>query len=151
MALAAGLTVLLAAPRPAGAQYYGSPPSNLVAQATNCSVSLTWDAPATDAATVTGYRVLRAAGSEALSIRIASTRSTATSYTDLVLRAGETYSYRVQAVRNGPASPSSNLVEAAIPAGPTPTDVTVEAAPIVVTSTTADYFVLYVKHRRGRR
>ena len=37
-------------------------------------------------------------------------------------------------------------MEAAIPAGPTPTDVTVEAAPIVVTSTTADYFVLYVKH-----
>ena len=146
VALAAGLTVLLAVPRPAAAQFHGSPPSNLVAQATNCSVSLTWDAPATDAATVDGYRVLRARGSEALSTLVADTGSTATNYTDLVLRPGETYSYQVRAVRNGPASPSSNLVEAAIPAGPTPTDVTVEAAPIVVTSTTADYFVLYVKH-----
>ena len=146
VALAAGLTVLLAVPRPAAAQFHGSPPSNLVAQATNCSVSLTWDAPATDAATVDGYRVLRATGNGALSTLVANTGSTATSYTDLVPRPGETYSYQVRAVRNRPASPSSNLVQAAIPAGPTPTDVTVEAAPIVVTSTTADYFVLYVKH-----
>ena len=103
---------MLAVPRPANAQFYGSPPSTLVAQATNCSVSLTWDAPTTDAATVTSYRVLCATGSEGLSILAANTGSTATPYTALVLKGGETYSYRVQAVRNGPASPSSNLIEA---------------------------------------
>ena len=124
----------------------GLAPSNLVAQATSCSVTLTWGAPATDAATVTSYRVLRATGSEALSTLVDSTRSTATSYTDLVLQPGETYSYEVRALRDGVPSSSSNLVEAEIAAATTPTDVAVEAVPIVVTSTTADYFVLYVTH-----
>ena len=148
VALAAGLTVLLVVPAPADAQVDGLAPSNLVAQATSCSVTLTWGAPATDAATVTSYRVLRATGSEALSTLVDSTRSTATSYTDLVLQPGETYSYEVRALRDGVPSSSSNLVEAEIAAATTPTDVAVEAVPIVVTSTTADYFVLYVKHDR---
>ena len=49
------------------------------------------------------------------------------------------------------ASDDSNEVEVALPAAPTPTAVEVEAVPIVVTSTTSDYFVLYVEHEVQRR
>ena len=146
MALAAGLAVLLAVPARAHAQVDPLAPSNLVAQATSCSATLTWDAPATDAATVTSYRVLRATGGEAPSTLVANTWSTATSHQDLVLQPGETYSYEVRALRDGVLSSSSNRVEAEIPAAITPADVAVEAVPIVVTSTTADYFALYGKH-----
>ena len=49
-------------------------------------------------------------------------------------------------MRAGVASDDSNEVEVALPAAPTPTAVEVESVPIVVTSTTTDYFVLYVTH-----
>ena len=47
---------------------------------------------------------------------------------------------------SGSQPDSSNHECDGVTYNPTPTAVTVEAVPIVVTSTTADYFVLYVKH-----
>ena len=54
-----------------------------------------------------------------------------------------------------PANPPALFAQAACPgdgAAPTPVEVTVTAVPIIVdASTTADYFVLYVKHDVGGR
>ena len=83
-----------------------------------------------------------------------------------VTPAGQTHTYAVQARNSAGLSPQSNTVTATVPASeskdepvagqqnsctgnelePTPSDVQVDAVPIVVDSTTADYFVLYVSH-----
>ena len=122
-----------------------SGPTSLAAEATSC-VSLAWDAPAESAGAVTGYRILRARGTARLRTLAADTGTSATQYADSKVNAGETFSYRVVALRSGAASEESNLVEVTVPAAPTPTDVTVDAVPIVVESTTGDYFVLYLTH-----
>ena len=127
-------------------QVDASAPSNLAGKWNSCSVNLTWEVPATDALTVTGYRLLRAKGSEELSILAADTGSTGTAYSDSSIESGEIYSYQVQALRSGTASPGSNVAETQ---GPTPTPVTVGAVPIVVASTIHDYFVLYVTQNRN--
>ena len=122
-----------------------SGPTSLTAEADSC-VNLAWDAPAENADAVTGYRVLRARGTAEFSTLEADTGTSDTKYTDSGGNAGETYSYRVVALRSGAPSEESNLVVVTVPPAPTPTDVTVDAVPIVVASTTADYFVLYVTH-----
>ena len=141
----AGVLVL---PAPAVAQ--GNPaaqaPTRLTAAADSCGVNLAWDAPSQNAATVTGYRVLRAQGTGDLNTLAADTGTSATMYSDPTVDRGETYSYRVQALRSGTASAQSNLVEVSVPAVPTPVAVAVTAVPIMVPSTPADYFVLYVTH-----
>ena len=86
------------------------------------------------------------------------TGSTATTYTDTSLSPRTAYIYRVKArklQRLGEASDAANAETSEAPASqpaqlcqdgyvpPTPTDVAVTAVPIVATSTTADYFVLY--------
>ena len=119
-------------------------PSNLAAEVDSCGVSLSWDAPSEDAGSVTGYRLLRDQDGEETSIL--DTASTSTSYTDNAVSRGETYGYKVKALRADTASGDSNMVEVAVPTAPTPTTVEIEEVPIVVTSTTADYFVLYVQH-----
>ena len=65
---------------------------------------------------------------------------------------GETYVYQVKALRGAEASQGSNQASATKPHScegegfnSTPEDVPVTAVPIVVTSTTADYFVLFVR------
>ena len=122
----------------------GLAPANLTAEAVGCSVALAWDTPAEDTASVTGYRVLCAQGGAASSILVADTESTDTAYTDSTTESGETYAYRVKALRGEAASPESNVAEVELPPDPTPVEVT--QVPIVVPSTTDDYFVLYVNH-----
>ena len=87
-------------------------PSNLAAELADGRVSLNWDAPAEDAGSVTGYEVLRARGEDELTTLAADTGNTVT-YTDETADApGESYAYRVKALRGQEKSQASN--EAAI-------------------------------------
>ena len=156
-------------------------PSNLAVALVDNRVTLTWDAPAEDAASVTGYEILRRRpkeGEGALLVLVADTGSTATTYVDATANEpGVRYVYRVKAIRGSEKSSRSNYARVDLPeeadeTGPTPapaprgvnvqpsdaqaetcpdpapapTAVDVTAVPIVVESTTDDYFVLYVNH-----
>ena len=130
------------------------------------SVTLTWDDPGDDS--ITGYQVLRRSrdgeeygggqGAAEFAVVVDDTGSTATTYTDTSVGPRTGYIYRVKArelQRLGEASDAANAETSETPAPqpaqlcedgyvpPTPTDVAVTAVPIVVTSTGADYFVLY--------
>ena len=96
-------------------------PSNLAAELADGQVVLSWDAPAQDADTVTGYEVLRAEGQGELATLAADTGSTATTYTDATAAsAGTSYAYRVKAIRDGERSGASNEARALLkPARPT--------------------------------
>ena len=79
-------------------------------------VVLTWDAPEEDAGSVTGYEVLRAQGEAELTTLAADTGSADTAYTDdTATEPGETYAYRVRALRGGERSQASNRAAAFIP------------------------------------
>ena len=79
-------------------------------------VALAWDAPAEDAASVTGYEVLRAQGDGEMATLVADTGSADTTYTDdTATEAGESYAYRVKALRGQEASQPSNRAVAIIP------------------------------------
>ncbi len=92
-------------------------PSGLTAEpARGRGVALRWTAPAEDAASVTGYEVLRAQGKAELTT-LADTDSTDTTYTDeTATAAGETYAYQVKALRGEEKSQGSNYAVAGIPA-----------------------------------
>ena len=79
-------------------------------------VALAWDAPAEDAASVTGYEVLRAVGDGDMATLVADTGSADTTHTDATAtEAGELYAYRVKALRGEEASQPSNRAVAIIP------------------------------------
>ena len=107
-------------------------PSNLTAEAINSGINLSWTAPAEDAGSVTGYEILRAVGDGALSTLAADTASTATAYTDATAtEAGETYAYRVKAIRGEDRSQGSGQAQVQVPHDPVdlaPSDLT--AAPV---------------------
>ena len=115
--------------------------------------TLRWNAPAEDVSSVTGYQVLRGVAGAPLSIIEKTTGSTLTDYTDTwASRPGMTYSYQVKAVRGEELSDGSNEASVTIPQSCTdggfnvsPVHVAVTGVPIVVASTTADYFVLFVR------
>ena len=76
------------------------------------SVILTWDAPDDDS--VTGYQILRrqpSAGERSLSVYVADTGSTATSYTDTGVTAGVKYVYRVKAINSAGVGQRSKNVK----------------------------------------
>ena len=79
-------------------------------------VALSWSAPAEDAASVTGYEVLRAVGDGEMATLVADTGSAGATYTDATAtEAGESYAYRVKALRDGEASQPSGRAVAIIP------------------------------------
>ena len=96
-------------------------PSGLTAVLTDGQVVLSWDAPAEDAAAVTGYEILRAEGEGELAVLVADTGNTATAYTDdTVAAAGAGYAYRIKAVRDGERSGASGEARVRLkPARPT--------------------------------
>ncbi len=135
-----------------------------VSASTHDSVTLTWDDPGD--ALITGYQVLRRSrdassygdgeGAAEFVAVVDGTGSAATSYTDTSVTPHTRYVYRVKAKNTAGLSSQSSYVNAetaveptpapTCPGGsdpPTPVDVAVTAVPIVVASTTADYFVLY--------
>ena len=80
-------------------------PTNLAAEFVPGGVSLAWDAPAADSASVTGYEILRAVGDGAMTILVADTATTATAYTDTTATGTDkTYAYSVAALRGGQKS-----------------------------------------------
>ena len=87
-------------------------PSNLKARGSGEEVTLTWDAPAEDAGSVTGYEVLRGQGDGDLETLVTDTQSTGTDYTDSDVSGNLTdYRYQVRAQRSGEASQGSNVAE----------------------------------------
>ena len=128
-------------------------------------VMLSWQDPSDDP--ITGYQVLRGPDADSMVVIEEDTGSNSTTYTDTEPPAGQTHTYAVQARNSTGLSPQSNTVTATVPASesreepvaaqqnscpgnqlePTPSDVQVDAVPIVVTSTTAEYFVLYAQHK----
>ena len=92
-------------------------------------VNLSWTAPAEDSANVTGYEILRAVGEGDMATLAADTTSTATAYTDATAtEAGETYAYRVKAVRGEERSQASGQAQVQVPHDPAdlkPTGLTV--------------------------
>ena len=94
-------------------------PSNLTVELVDGRVSLGWDAPAEDAGSVTGYEILRARGWDDPVVLVADTGSAATAYTDETADApGESYAYRVKAVRDGERSQASDPVVIQLPVPP---------------------------------
>ena len=96
-------------------------PSGLSARAVfddavSAGVELTWEAPAQDAESVTGYEILRARGDGEPTTLVADTGSTGTSFTDAAAtEAGESYVYRVKAVRGQERSQVSEEARASVP------------------------------------
>ena len=87
-------------------------PSNLKARGSGEKVALTWDTPAKDAGSVTGYQILRGRGDGDLETLVADTQSTGTDYTDSDVSGKLTeYRYQVKALRSGEASQGSNVAE----------------------------------------
>ena len=94
-------------------------PSNLTVELVDERVSLGWDAPAEDAGSVTGYEILRARGWDDPIVLSADTASAATTYTDDTADApGESYAYRVKAIREGEPSQASDPVVIQLPEPP---------------------------------
>ena len=95
-------------------------PGNLSADpADDGGVALTWDAPAQDADSVTGYEVLRAQGGGDLATLLADTGSADTFHTDATATAaGETYSYAIIALRGEEKSQRSNQAQVQVPHDP---------------------------------
>ncbi len=87
-------------------------PSGLEVSLVENRVTLTWDAPASDAVSVTGYEVLRRRpndGEAALTTLVADTGNAETGYTDdSANEPGVRYTYRVRALRDGEQSKVSN-------------------------------------------
>ena len=96
-------------------------PSGLNAKAVyedgnSAGVELTWNAPAKDAASITGYEILRAVGEGELAILVADTGSAAVAYADAsATEPGEAYSYQVIASRGEGKSQPSNTAWAFLP------------------------------------
>ena len=87
---------------------------------------LTWDAPAEDAESVTGYRIRRRApdkGQRNLRVLVEDTGSAETTYIDTTTKNGVRYVYRVHALRGEVVSAESNFAERRYvnPATATPT------------------------------
>ena len=121
-----GLSVLFAST--AFAQ--GNPeesPSSLALSLVNGNVILTWEAPAADAGSVTGYEVLRRQPVKdpigEFHTLVGNTGSQETTYTDTSVNAGESYTYRVKALRGSTKSKWSGYARIDLP----------EAAPRSVT------------------
>ena len=96
-------------------------PDNLAAELTEGQVVLSWNAPAENPGSVTGYEILRAEGQGELATLVADTGSTATTYTDATAASdGTSYTYRVKAIRDGERSGASNEARVQLkPASPT--------------------------------
>ena len=111
---------------------------------------VSWRAPASDGGSaITGYKVQwkEAAGSWDTPADVSETTVTGKTHTITGLTDGLEYAVRVIAVNDiGDGPPSSEETCPGGGYGPDPTPVEVDAVPIVVESTTEEYFVLYVSH-----
>ena len=108
-------------------------PSSLAAELVDGQVALSWAAPAEDAASVTGYEVLRAEGEGEPAVLVADTGNADTTYTDAAPDdPGESYAYRVRAIRGEEKSADSNEARVQLP----------PAAPLYVLKAVSHDFVM---------
>ena len=171
LCLAVAMAALFVYPAHAQSGDEASAPSSLTAAIADGGVILNWSSPVQDSDSVTGYEILRRRpkeGEDRLLVLVEDTGSTATTYMDATANEpGVRYVYRVKALRGGEKSSRSNYARVDLPEetdeteptpgpvprdgapaetcpdpAPTPTAMDVTAVPIVVESTTADYFVL---------
>ena len=111
----------------------GLAPTGLTVSLVDNRVTLSWSAPAEDAGSVTGYEILRAVGEGDVATLVSDTGSTDTSYTDSTATdAGETYAYRVKAIRGEDRSQASGQAQAQLPHDP------VDLAPSGLTAQAVD-------------
>ena len=173
---AACLLFILMSPASAQDAQPPARPTGVTASTTSEAVTLAWDEPDDDSITgYQVLRRARDAksygddqGAPVFAVIADDTGSAEAEYRDSSVSPGTRYVYRVKARNARGLSPWSSYVNAetltapaihakdavpksdtdACPDGtpPTPTAVPVDAVPIVVTSTTAEYFVLYVSH-----
>ena len=124
-ALLVAASVAWAAPSSAQAGDNDRRPSGLAVELVGGLVTLSWDAPAADAGSVTGYKIVRrlplhdAVG--AFETVAQDTGDTATSWVDTeATTAGEAYAYRVVALRGDQESKRSRFARIDLPADYTP-------------------------------
>ena len=165
LALPAAACLVFILMSPASAQDAQPPaqPTGVTASTTAEAVTLAWDESDDDS--ITGYQVLRRSrdgdsygddqGAPEFVVIADDTGSAETEYRDSSVTPGTRYVYRIKA-RNAEglstwssyvdAEPKSDTGDSCPGTPPTLTAVPVDAVPIVVSSTTAEYFVLYVSH-----
>ena len=91
-------------------------PTSLAAALAGGQVVLSWDPPAEDAGSVTGYEILRGEGEDEPATLAADTGSAATTYTDATAtKASASYAYSVKAIRDGERSQASNEAVVQLP------------------------------------
>ena len=120
----------------------GNAPSGLTAELVNTDASLSWNAPAEDAGSVTGYQVSRRwtdpDDDNIVHADLFTTGSAATTWVDdAIPQSSVTYSYRVRADRDGETSGWSNeaQVEGPVSGDPVPDGTTVtppEGSPVAL-------------------
>lgn len=97
-------------------------PSGLSAESVAEGVALSWNAPADDAESVTGYRILRRRPQMrewSLSVYVADTATTVTEFVDTDVEADVRYVYRVTALRGTQVSQRSRSAKITYQAPPT--------------------------------
>ena len=152
------LVGLVIHPGPGSAQTVDAAPGDLQATVVAGGVELSWTAPVDYAGVLNGYQVLRStSGRSGLRVYVIDTGSTDTTFVDKgAAERGETYTYQVSAKKGWRTliGDLSDVAAVTVPgtcpiSGGSPVDVPVSEVPIVVASTAADYFVLYVLHEKG--
>ena len=115
-------------------------PSNVAAEVTDDGVSLTWDAPVEDAASVTAYEIQRTAeipGEDNPPTHLTLTSNADTAYTDTsATQAGARYTYRVRAVRDSEQSQWSGPDSVQLPEPPPRFDYSHATTPSVLVKNT---------------
>lgn len=85
-------------------------------------IDLSWTAPASNGAPITGYKIERSTDGTTYSTLVANTNSSATTYSNTTLTSAQIYYYKVSAINTvgtGLASTASSATATTIPAAPT--------------------------------
>ena len=110
-------------------------------------IVLSWSRPPENAASVTGYEILRALDDEEMTTLVADTQSKSVAYIDEATESGKTHAYQVVTIMGEQKSEASNRVEVHVPHDP------VDLAPSDLVAETGDEGVALTwnRPRRGRR
>jgi hypothetical protein len=88
----------------------------------NGRIDLSWTAPGNNGATISGYKIERSTDNSSYSTLVASTGTTATTYSDTSLTSSQIYYYKVSAINaagTGDASTAANATATTVPQAPT--------------------------------
>jgi hypothetical protein len=88
----------------------------------NGRIDLSWSTPASNGATITGYRIQRSTDGSTYSTLVANTGTTATTYSDTSLSSNQIYYYRIAAINaagTGLNSTAANATATTVPQAPT--------------------------------